>query len=710
MSTISRWILSHKLLVVLFWAVVTAASFASVSSAVNALSFQISVPGREGFETNQAILRTYGSGGNDAPLVPVITLPPGASVTQPRIKAQLAAAFGAVARAVPGSRIASYPSTGNPGFVSHDGRTTFALVYPPGPPGFSSPGLAATESVLSHITIAGAHFKLTGVDPLSSGSSSGGIGVLGEIILGSVGALIVLVFVFRSALAIAPLLMAMVAIPTTFLLIWGLTAITSVTIFVQYLVGILGLGVGIDYSLLLVTRWREERARGRGNEEAVQRAMETAGLSVIFSGTTVAIGLVALVVLPLPFLRSLGFGGMLIPLVSVVAALTLLPVILATVGPRLDWPSPRSGGQSSRFWTAWARAVVSHPWPATLAALVLLGALVVAATTVNMGSPKADALARSGEARTGLVALERSGIGAGAITPVEILVRQGSPEAMAARLSGIEGVGGAVAPGGPSWRRGGTAIVEVLPRPDGNSSAGLAVLDRIRSAAHALSGSTGVGGMPAQTQDFVSATYGSFPLMVLLIALLTFLVLIRAFRSVLLPLKAVVLNVISVAAAWGVMVLVWQDGFGSRLLWGIQSTGATEAWVPITVFAFLFGISMDYEVFLLTRMREEYDAERSTDGAVIAGTGRTGRLITSAGLILFLAFVSLASAPITDIKVLATGLGAGILLDATVVRMLLVPALMKLFGHWNWWLPAPIARALRLPVDSSEDLVEEYAS
>jgi RND superfamily putative drug exporter len=209
-----------------------------------------------------------------------------------------------------------------------------------------------------------------------------------------------------------------------------------------------------------------------------------------------------------------------------------------------------------------------------------------------------------------------------------------------------------------------------------------------------------VGGVPAQTQDFVSATYDNFPLMIVFIVVITFLLLVRAFRSVVLPLKAVSLNVLSVAAAWGIMVLVWQDGFGSKLIWGIKSTGATEAWIPITVFAFLFGISMDYEVFLLTRMREEYDVERSTDGAVIAGAGRTGRLITSAALILFLAFVSLASVPITDIKVLGTGLGAGILLDATVVRMLLVPALMKLFGPWNWWLPESLARALRVPSDS----------
>jgi RND superfamily putative drug exporter len=172
--------------------------------------------------------------------------------------------------------------------------------------------------------------------------------------------------------------------------------------------------------------------------------------------------------------------------------------------------------------------------------------------------------------------------------------------------------------------------------------------------------------------------------------------LVRAFRSLLLPLKAVILNVLSVGAAWGVMVFVWQYGFGSKLVWGIQSTGAITFWIPLMVFAFLFGLSMDYEVFILARVREEYDGTGSTNTAVVTGIGRTGRLVTSAALILFFAFVALSSSPGTDIKVMGTGLGAGILLDATVVRMLVVPALVSLFGRWNWWLPTLPARVLRV--------------
>jgi RND superfamily putative drug exporter len=239
-------------------------------------------------------------------------------------------------------------------------------------------------------------------------------------------------------------------------------------------------------------------------------------------------------------------------------------------------------------------------------------------------------------------------------------------------------------------------MVDALQTPDGSSAAGRDVLDRVRGVVHEAGDGVRLGGLGAQNHDFIEAVYGNFPLMIVLIAIVTFILLARAFRSLLLPLKAVVLNVISVGAAWGVLDLIWQRGHGSDLIWGISATGSITAWIPLMVFAFLFGLSMDYEVFILARMREEYDATGTTDTAVVRGIGRTGRLVTSAGLILFLAFLSLASGPETEVKVLATGLAAGILLDATVIRALLVPAVVSLFGRWNWWLPQLPARLLRV--------------
>jgi RND superfamily putative drug exporter len=701
MTSLSNFVLRHKLLVGLFWLVVFVAGGATASKVSGRLSQDFALPGSKSYDANQAILRAYGNGGNSMPLVPVISLPAGTTVDSPGVKAALGQAFAAVARD-PRLRVVSYASTGDRRFVSADGRVTFGLVFQPRFGAFSAPDLgpAVTAALQGQRALpAGAAVRVTGLDELAAGNGGGqrgNNGVLAETLLGGVGALAVLAFVFGSLLALLPLVIAAVAILATFLVILGLTAVTDVNFIVQFLVALIGLGVAIDYSLLVVTRWREERAHGYQGDEAVRRAMATAGRAVVFSGLTVAIGLVALVVLPVPFLRSVGFGGMLIPLISVLVAVTLLPVLLATVGRRIDWPRLRREAHASRGWTAWARGVVRGRWVAAIGAVAVLGALGAAAFGLHLGDPRADALAKSGPASEGLVALERAGIPTGVLTPIEVLVPAGTdPARVASRLAAVPGVRDAVAPAGPSWRRGGTALVTVQTADEASTAAGKATVTRVRDAAAAMPG-VRVGGSGASLIDGIHAIYGSFPLMLSLIAVLTFVLLVRAFRSLLLPLKAVLLNLVSVGAAYGVIVLVWQRGDGSQALWGIPATGAIAIWIPLMAFAFLYGLSMDYEVFILARMREAYDRGGSTATAIVEGIGRTGRLVTSAALILFLAFASLASSPGTEIKVMATALGAGILLDATVVRALLVPALVSLLGRWNWWLPAWAARPLRL--------------
>jgi RND superfamily putative drug exporter len=703
MTQITRWVLAHKRLVAIFWIALTLVGMASAGSATKALKQKFSVPGKEGWVTNTQIAKAFhGTGGNNAPLVPVVTLPAGQSVDSAPVLAGLLGIEQRLQRALPGTRLASYASTHSRAFVSTDGRTTFVVAYPPPDPSqpFNDNPKAEKKAraALAGVTVGGQPVHLTGFDALQNQSGGGnGPGVLVEALLGGVGALAVLAFVFASFLAIVPVVMAIVSIMTTFLVVWGLTALTDVSPIVQFLVALIGLGVAIDYSLLVVVRWREELAHGRQGDEAILRAMETAGRAVVFSGTTVAIGLLALVALPLPFLRSVGYGGMLIPLISVLVALTLLPVVLSSLGHRLDWPRVRTDDKASRAWTRWAQLVVRRRVAAALVAVVVLAVLVAAATSLQPGLPNVNTIAKQGDAKQGLTVLEQSGIGEGALLPNEALVTSGtSPERVVAALEGVRGVHGAVAPASPAWRSSGTAVVDAFATPDGSSSAGRDTLARVRIAAHGVGPGVRLGGIAAQNDDFISAVYGNFPLMIALIAVVTFILLARAFRSLLLPLKAVVLNVISVGAAWGVLDFVWQRGHGSHLIGGVPATGSVTAWIPLMVFAFLFGLSMDYEVFILARMREEYDATGSTDTAVVRGIGRTGRLVTSAALILFLAFVALASGPETDIKVLATGLAAGILLDATVIRALLVPAVVSLFGRWNWWLPERPARLLRV--------------
>ena len=704
MSSLTRWVLAHKRIVVAVWVALTLAGVAAAGPATDALEPEFSVPDKEGWETNVAIAERYrGTGGDTAPLLPVVTLPEGQSVDSAAVKSDLAKLDARLEKALPAARIASYASTGDDTFVSKDGATTFAIVYPQPDPssafGENPAAEKAASAALRGATVAGEPVHLTGFDALmeDSGADNEGPGVLVEAALGAGGALLVLIFVFASFLAVVPLLMAAASIMTTFLLLLGLTELTTVSPIVQFLIALLGLGVAIDYSLIVVSRWREERTHGRSGDEAVQKAMETAGRAVVFSGITVAIGLLALIALPLPFLRSMGYGGMLIPLVSTLAAITLLPVVLAKLGHRLDWPHRRTDDKASRAWTRWAQAVARRRWIAAAAGMAIVLALVVAATDLQLGASDADTVAKSGDAREGLVALEQAGVGEGALLPHEILITgDTNPDDVAAALRDVEGVHGAVAPDSPQWRRDGTSVVEAVPIPDSGSDEGGATLDGVRSAAHAVGPDVAVGGQPAANADFIDAVYGSFPLMIALITITTFILLARAFRSLLLPAKAIVLNVLSVAAAWGVLVLVWQHGYGSEAIWGIEATGSIPSWMPLMIFAFLFGLSMDYEVFILARMREEYDRTGSTDAAVITGIGRTGRLVTSAALILFLAFVSMAASPGTDLKMFATGLGAGILLDATIIRALIVPAVISLMGRWNWWLPAWPARLLRV--------------
>ncbi len=361
----------------------------------------------------------------------------------------------------------------------------------------------------------------------------------------------------------------------------------------------------------------------------------------------------------------------------------------------------RKEAHASRGWVAWARLVVKRRWIAAGAAALMLAALIIPATHLTVGTPVASSLAQSGPARDGLDMLTSSGLGIAGFQPHLVLASNGADTAkVSAAAASVDGMATAVAPTGPGWtttRAAGTGVVVALSNLDADSSAGRTQTESLRTAVKAAVGdpNAAVGGTRAGSADFVAAVYGNFPLMIGLVVVVTFILLARAFRSLLLPLKAVLLNVVSVAAAYGVLVLIWQDGHGSKAIFGVDATGAITEFIPLMVFAFLFGLSMDYEVFILARMREEYDATGRTDLAVVRAIGRTGRLVTSAALILFLAFVALGSGPEVTLKIFATGLAAGILLDATIIRALLVPALVSLFGRWNWWLPSLPARLIR---------------
>ncbi|GAA5038954.1 RND superfamily putative drug exporter [Thermocatellispora tengchongensis] len=702
MEKFTARVLRHKGAVMLLAAVVFLIGMGATPLAIQRLSEEYAHPGMPAFDANQEITAIYGNGGYQRPFVPVVVLPEGQGVDAS--KDAIGRAFAAVAARLPQARVVSYADTDDRRLVGADGRTTFGLVFPGtysdgSPPGG---GLGETpdespvirQAMIPHLP-PGAEVHVTGLDTLAPSVDAGGVDVPAKIGIGVLAAVTVLFLVFRSTLALVPILISVLSIFASFIVILLLTLVTTVHDVALTTMPLLGLGIAVDYSLLLIARWREERAGGARAEDAVRRATASAGRAVLFSGAAVAIGLMTMVVLPVPFLRSLGIAGMIITAVSVAATLTVLPVLLALAGQRLD----RRGGarltreaEAGRAWSAWARGVVRLRRTAALLSGGLLLALALTGLGVNLGLPESRHLLTTGPGHDGLTALTRAGIPAGAITPIDVLVH-GDPAATVEVIGRVDGVAAVLAPATPAWRREGTAVISVLPVAETGSTAGEATIARIRAA---VPEGARVGGNAAQSMDFQDHAYGAFPWMLALIALVTFVMLARAFRSLLLPLKAIALNLLSLGAVIGAMVLLWQFGWGTREILGIQPTGSIGEFVPLTIFAFLYGLSMDYEVFILARMREEYDGGGDTRHAVVQGIGRTGRLVTSAALILFISFAALAMTPELDVKVFASGLALGILLDATLIRGVLVPAVVAMMGRWNWWLPGWAARLLRV--------------
>ena len=620
MTSLTRWVLAHKRAVVVFWVLLTLIGAASAGSASKALKQKFSVPGKEGWVTNQQIARDFhGTGGNSAPLLAVVTLPAGESLSSPSVRDGLRAVESRLQHTLPGTRLAGYASTGNSAFYSSDRHTTFIVAYPPPDPsqpfGDNPNAAKKASAALAGATVAGAPVHLTGFDALSVQSGGGnGPGVLVEALLGGLGALLVLAFVFGSFLALVPIMMAIVSILTAFLVVWGLTTVTEVSPIVQFLIALIGLGVSIDYALLIVVRWREERAHGRSGDAAIERAMQTAGRAVVFSGTTVAIGLLALVALPLPFLRSVGYGGMLIPLISVLVALTLLPIVLSKLGSRLDWPHVRDDDKASRAWTGWAGLIVRRRWVAALGAALVLAALVLAATNLQLGDLKREHDRQTGRRQAGPARaraighrLRRARAKRGARHRLGLPCRGRSCACDGARRARRGGAASA------QWQRPGAAVVDAFATPDASSAGGRSTLDRVRATARAQGPGVSVGGLAAQNEDFINAVYGNFPLMIAPDRADH----LRAARARV-PVAAAAAEgrrcstSSASAAAWGVLVLVWQHGHGSNAdLGDLPRPARSPAWIPLMVFAFLFGLSMDYEVFILTRMREEYDATGS---------------------------------------------------------------------------------------------------
>ena len=692
----ASFVLRFKPWVALAWIALSIWSVATVNKIGPRLDYTYTTPGEMGYESNRHIEQRFGIDPEFEAMLPVLDLPQGLSMSS-----EGAALAAGVFSALPKAGVlcyADYANTRDSSFLLDEGRATWALVSIANPDFGAGRGVEGRiEPTLSAATPAGAMLTMTGFAKMLSNAGPNRANLMYGILAGAGLAFIALFLVYGSPIAILPIVMAIPAICVTFFCVLALTYLTHVSYFIEYMVVVLSLGLSIDFSLIIVVRWREERVRGLENEAAILAALQKAGRAVALSGLTAASGLLSLIVLPIPFLRSVGFGSMLIPFVAVCIALTLLPVTLAWFGPALDRFSlwPRAATIYSRGWEGWARFVLRHRVLAAATGLVLLAIMSVPAWSLKAGMALIGSLSPEGPAAAAFHRLQDSGVPSGIAFPIYVMTHGGQGAATKATsiARNTPGVWSVLAPDNACYRHGEDALLTVIPHAEGSLDEGKAVVTTLRQELAALPGGPAwVGGATAGDVSFSHAVYGSFPLMLTVVSLATLIILTLSLRSPVLAIKAVLLNIVSLGAAFGFMVFFWQQGHGSELIYGMSAAGAIRAWIPTIVFASLFGLSMDYEVFVLSRIREEYERTGSTADAIIGGMARSGRLVTCAALILMITFLSVSIDPNQIVKIMATTLAVGVLVDALIIRSLIVPALVSLMGRWNWWGPGFLRR------------------
>ncbi len=548
--------------------------------------------------------------------------------------------------------------------------------------------------------------------------------------------LVVLVLAFGAvAAALLPVAIGLLGVLVAVAILGVMAGHTDISVVAITIVTMIGLGVGIDYSLLMVTRFREELGRGLSPVTAAARTVPTAGRAVLISGTTVMLGFVALLQTPLVETRSVGLAGIVVVVVMMLLTVTLLPALLALLGARIDWPRwlarRLAWYHGRRLWMWWARTIGRRPGATLMAGLVLLGLLVLPVRRMRIGLPARDWWPAATEAGQGAIALERMGVG-GVVQPIHLVLELPAGRRFddASALRGLRTLSDslradpriravksivALKPGlsllaysllysdleaareeYPDFldaylsRDAGAALMDVIVSDTTSLLSEMALVRHIRG--HGTAGARGlagarvsVGGYAAASVDFQRDLLGRVPLMIAMILGSTAVVLAIVFRSVLIPIKAVLLNTCSVAATFGLIVLVFQDGIGSRLLGLSGPTAAIFVVVPVTVFAAVFGLSMDYEVFLISRIREEYERTGNNERATAEGLSAIASTITSAALIMVIVFGYFAFARVLLLQFLGFGLAVAVFLDATLIRMLLVPTIMNVAGRWNWW-------------------------
>jgi trehalose monomycolate/heme transporter len=607
--------------------------------------------------------------------------------------------------ALPRSRVesyASYTSTGSRQFVSAGGHQTYAVIELAG----SSDTARQTsyDAIKTQLSAPGLRSQVGGVVPTDEAIDQQTTASITRAEGLSFPVLLILLLVIFGSLTAAclPLAIGALGILGSFTALRLLTLITGVSVFSLNITTILGLGLGIDYGLFLVTRFREELHKPGTVEDAVARTVATAGRTVLVSGVTVAIVLASLMLFPETILRSIGYGGVATVLVDMIAALTVLPALLAVLGPKVNSlrirrsvqrpPAAASGG-----WHRLAHGVMRRPVLYAVPIVLLLLGLGSPFLHVVWGGVDATALPASAAPRIVTQALNADFPG-NPTAPIEAIVQfRGPVSSSAARAAGIASYTSRLdhVPGVTAVQltgvRGDVARIDLSYAPGPYTPQARAIAANVRDVAAPDGATVQVGGQTAALADELSSIGQTLPPMALAVVIATFALLFLAFGSLILPLEAIAANVLSLSAMYGVATWIFGDGHLSGLL-GFTSNGTISPTIPVLMFAIMFGLSMDYEVFLLSRIRESYDRTGDNTAAIASGLQRTGGVITSAALLLIIVIGMFSLSSITFIKLLGVGMIVALVLDATLVRLLLVPATMRLLGGANWWAPAPLRR------------------
>jgi uncharacterized membrane protein YdfJ with MMPL/SSD domain len=654
-------------------------------------------PASESSRANTRITAELGRQGQD---VIALYRSPDATVDDPGLRAPVEHVLGQLRARPEVFETLSYYTTQSPALVSTDRHSTYVVVrLRDGNQTAKLADLAAIRPVLA----AGddVHTEVGGVTGfLSDANKQVESDIVRAEMLSLPILLVLMILIFRGLVAATmPLVVGGIAILGAFTVTRLLANVVDISVFAANVITMLGLGMAIDYALFVVSRFREELAAGHATPEAIRRTIATAGRTVVVSGLTVTLALSSLLLFPMAFLKSMAYGGMAAVLVAMLAALTALPALLALLGPRINalrLPLPRRRGASTQpregGWSRLARSVMRRPVLYLLTIGLVLVGLAAPFLRASFGGFDERVLPTGTASRTVSERIAADFPGA-SVSPIVALVSGSTPAAaqsFADRVAALPDVTGAKI----TATKGSSSLVAVSHRGAPTSSRAREVVKAIRATPGPAGAEVLVGGRPAADLDQINSLVDRLARMGIYVAVATFLLLFLAFGSVVLPVKAIIMNIISIGASFGVVVWIFQDGHLSNWL-GFTPTGYLEPTNLILMLAILFGLSTDYEVFLLSRVREEWDRTGNNTEAVTAGLQRTGGIITAAAVLLIVVIGGFATGGAATIKMLGVGTVVAVAVDAALVRTLLVPATMRLLGRWNWWAPGPLARLYR---------------